>query len=228
MTTDTYVITPETHDWPEGFNKCHLSPEEAKLEYMGDFSLMNTKIVSVIGSRKASAEDMRNAYDIVERLVNVGYTIASGLAEGIDTAAHWTAIDKIGGKTVAFIANGLTQYHPKKNMELQRRIARDHLLIAMGYINGRWQWSSKHKMNLLIRNRLMASVSRAVIVIQAKSQRSGTMANVRFARKIGVPVFFHKGVNINVEEHERLGDLPAAEYIWESIYADNEMRKSRK
>lgn len=85
--------------------------------------------VAVVGSRRASGNGLARASEIAEELVDAGVVVVSGLALGIDTVAHQTAID-CGGTTFAVLATGLEQYATSRNRELQDKIGADHLLLS--------------------------------------------------------------------------------------------------
>lgn len=150
-----------------------LTPVETKhapqkLYYAGDIGLLTKgRKVSVVGSRKVSENGQKRAEAISKILVEKGFVVVSGLAEGVDTLAHTTAINQ-GGDTIAVIGTPLDQVFPKKNATLQATIQRDYLCIsqfAQGY-------PSLPK-NFVIRNRTMALVSDATIIVEA-GERSGT------------------------------------------------------
>src|SRR5699024_10826113 len=136
------------------------SPKE--LFYLGDFSLLlNGRRVSIIGSRKASELGKKRAQFISNFLVDNEITVVSGLAEGIDTVAHLSAIER-DGKTIGVIGTPINQYFPIKNKSLQNKIAKEHLLIS--------QFREDEKVspkNFPMRNRTMALISDATIIIEA-------------------------------------------------------------
>src|SRR5438034_11768458 len=85
--------------------------------------------VAIIGSRKASAKGLSTAAHIASVLSKKGVVVVSGLAEGIDTAAHETAIRE-GGRTVAVLGTPLNRVYPQKNSHLQHEIMTNHLVIS--------------------------------------------------------------------------------------------------
>jgi DNA processing protein len=99
------------------------------LYYQGNFDLLASKSVAIVGSRQASAAGMHRGRRLARLLVEQGFTIMSGLAQGIDTAAHIAAIEA-GGQTIAVIGTPLHTVYPRENLQLQRRIAQHHLLIS--------------------------------------------------------------------------------------------------
>ena len=99
------------------------------LYFQGAWELSETRCVAVVGSRTASEDGIRRATRVAHALVDQRFTVVSGLAAGVDKAAHTAAIEA-GGKTVAFIGTPIGTYYPKENEALQRRIAEEHLLIS--------------------------------------------------------------------------------------------------
>lgn len=141
--------------------------------------------VAVVGSRRASDAALAHTSEIVEELVEGGVIVVSGLALGVDTVAHQTAID-CGGNTIAVLATGLDQYATARNRELQDKIGNDHLLIS--------QFAERtpvHRSNFPRRNKVMALVSDATIIVEAE-EKSGTMHQGWEAIRLGRPVLFPK------------------------------------
>lgn len=162
------------------------SPET--LFYEGNYSLLeNGRRVSVVGSRKISDMGIKRTQKITKFLVESGITIVSGLAEGVDTVAHSTAINA-SGNTIAVIGTPLNKYFPAQNRELQDYIAKKHLLISQ-FPKG----SPTTPKNFPIRNRLMALISDATIIIEA-SDKSGTKHQGWEALRLGRAVFLMENV----------------------------------
>jgi DNA processing protein len=137
---------------------------------------------AIIGSRKASPEGLEAARSIAKTLVKKGTIIVSGLAEGIDTSAHETAIEE-GGRTIAVLGTPLEKVYPKKNESLQEIIMTQHLAISQ-FPNG---YPIQRK-NFVIRNRLMALISDASIIIEA-GNTSGSLHQGWEALRLGRPLF---------------------------------------
>lgn len=134
----------------------------------GDVSLLSTgPRVSIIGSREASEAGLARARKLSTLLVKKGICIVSGLARGIDTAAHTAAI-RAGGRTIGVIGTPLDVFYPKQNQALQIEIGTKHLLISQ-FAPG----TPSHKGNFPTRNRLMALLSDATVIVEAKDG-SGT------------------------------------------------------
>lgn len=159
------------------------------LYYKGDWNLLNySKIVSIVGSRKPSFDGMRRARKLVNLLVNDGYIIMSGLAEGIDTIAHTSALE-FGGRTIAVIGTPINQCYPKKNKHLQDEVSKHHLLISQVPFE-RYK-KQDYRLNRFFfpeRNATMSALSQATIIIEA-GETSGTLTQAKAAIAQGRKLF---------------------------------------
>lgn len=144
--------------------------------------------VSIIGSRSASQKGLEATQKITKNLVEEKMIIVSGLARGIDTSAHQTAI-KIGGQTIAVIGTPLDKVYPRENAQLQEEIMRNHLVVSQfpkGYpVTAR---------NFVLRNRTMALISDATIIVEATCETSGSRHQGWEALRLGRPLFIWKSV----------------------------------
>ena len=138
--------------------------------------------VAVVGTRRASNEGLSRARDVAAGLVAAGYTVVSGLAEGVDTTAHVAALEN-GGRTVAVIGTGLRRAYPAKNTRLQQRIAEEAAVVSQF-----WPDAPPTKTSFPMRNVVMSGLARATVVIEA-SQTSGARMQARFALEHGRPLF---------------------------------------
>ncbi|MGI0045937.1 MAG: DNA-processing protein DprA [Nitrosotalea sp.] len=143
--------------------------------------------VSIIGSRKASQDGLEAAKTITKTLVGNQTVIVSGLAEGIDTSAHQTAID-IGGKTIAVLGTPLNKVYPRKNFELQQEIMNNHLAVSQFPVGH----PTKPK-DFVLRNRTMALISDATIIVEA-GDTSGSLHQGWETLRLGRPLFIWKSV----------------------------------
>ena len=158
------------------------------LYYEGDRGLLESgPRVAIVGSRGASAQGLEEAQAIAGELVSRNVVVVSGLALGIDTAAHRAAIEE-GGKTVAVLGTPLDQYAVGQNRELQDTIGADHLLVS--------QFAPEtpvHRSNFPRRNKTMALLSDATIIVEA-AENSGTRHQGWEAIRLGRTVLFCGGV----------------------------------
>lgn len=151
--------------------------------YAGDLDLLRIGgRVSVVGSRKPTEFGARRTKIVAKKLIENGITIVSGLAEGVDTIAHQTAIE-FNGRTIAVTGTPLTNPYPKSNVSLFEEIASHHLVISQ-FSDG----SPFQPKNFPIRNRTMALISHATIIIEA-FEKSGTIHQGWEALRLGRPLF---------------------------------------
>ncbi len=143
--------------------------------------------VAVVGSRKVSTAGAKRAQAFSEALVRHGITVVSGLAEGVDTIAHETAI-ALEGKTIAVLGTPLDKPYPAQNRALLEKIKRDHLAISQFPKNYAYQ-----RANFPQRNRTMALISDATVIVAA-GEKSGTRHQGWEALRLGRLVFIMKNV----------------------------------
>ena len=154
----------------------------------GDSNIIHTgPRVSVIGSRQASKEGLDNAYRLTRFLVEKQVTIVSGLALGIDTVAHRTAIEQ-GGKTIAVLGTPLDKSYPQENRSLQEEIMKNHLAISQFQ-----QGSPIQRKNFPLRNRTMALLSHASVIVEA-GDTSGSLHQGWEALRLGRRLFIMESI----------------------------------
>lgn len=158
-----------------------------KLFVMGDIFTNDEPAVAIVGTRKATAQGLKTAREIAEKLSHRGIIIVSGLAMGIDTAAHEGALST-GGKTVAVLGNGLDKIYPAQNQGLAKEILNKRGAIVSEYEVG----IPSFKQNFIQRNRIISGLSLAVVVVEAP-ERSGALATAGFAARQGREVFVVPG-----------------------------------
>jgi DNA processing protein len=147
----------------------------------GELKAVDARSVAVIGSREASDAGVTVAQAIAGHLVEQDFTVISGLAAGIDTAAHAAALSK-GGRTVAVIGTGLRRAYPPQNAELQRRIAADCAVVSQF-----WPDDPPSRRTFPMRNAVMSGLTLATVIVEA-SATSGSRVQARFALGQGRPV----------------------------------------
>ncbi len=146
----------------------------------GKLDLADIPIVAIVGARNGSAVGQKFTRQIATDLALEGFVIASGLARGIDTAAHLAALDH---GTIAVLAGGIDVVYPPENEELQQKIGEQGLLITE-----RSPGFSPRAKDFPRRNRLISGISLGVVVIEA-AERSGSLITARFAGEQGREVF---------------------------------------
>ena len=149
----------------------------------GDVELiLRSTRVSVIGARKPTPAGLRRARKLAVELAREGVVVVSGLAEGIDTAAH-DGVLAAGGRTIAVLGTPLDVCYPQQNRELQRRIMTEHLALSP-FAPG----SPVARRNFPYRNRVMALISDATVIVEA-DDTSGALAQGWEAIRLGRPLF---------------------------------------
>src|SRR5919108_1837156 len=139
--------------------------------------------VAVVGTRRATESGIMQTRAIARKLVDRDYVVVSGLAAGVDTAAHEAALEA-GGRTVAVIGTGLRHVFPRPNAELQERIGREAAVVSQF-----WPGQEARKWTFPQRNAVMSGFARATVVVEA-SHTSGARMQARLALEHGRPVFF--------------------------------------
>ena len=157
-----------------------------------------------MGSRKPSQEGLDVAGGLAHHLAERGVTVVSGLADGIDTAAHWGAINE-GGRTIAVLGTPLDRVYPAKNAALQSLIMKE--FCAVSQFKPR---SEVHKGNFVERNLTMALVANASVVVEA-GETSGSLHQALEALRLGRPLFIWKKVfeNRTLRRPKRMLDYGA-------------------
>jgi DNA processing protein len=148
--------------------------------YRGELAV-NEQAVSVVGSGAASARGLDIARNVAAELARRQVTVVSGLARGVDTAAHQAVLEQ-RGRTVAVLGCGINRYYPAENRDLQERIARAGLVISQF-----WPDAAPRQQQFPMRNAVMSGYGRATIVIEA-SEKSGARIQARQAVAHGRPV----------------------------------------
>ena len=160
------------------------------LYYTGRLELLEAPCVSIVGTRDVSDAGRSRAHRLASELAHAGVTVVSGLARGVDFAAHESAI-RAGGKTVAVIGTPLTKAYPAENAFLQELIYREHLLLSPFRDRER-----VFRSNFPKRNRVMAAVSDATVIIEA-SDTSGTLHQAAECQRLGRWLFIAKSVAVD-------------------------------
>ncbi len=144
----------------------------------------DARSLAVIGSRDASPAGVETAAEIARHLVDAEFTVASGLAAGIDTAAHTAALQR-GGRTIAVIGTGLERVYPPENEELQRQISASGAVISQF-----WPDAGPSRRSFPMRNAVMSGFTLGSVVVEA-SHTSGARLQARIALAHGRLVFLH-------------------------------------
>jgi DNA processing protein len=186
------------------------------LYFQGWWNLVESPSVAVVGTRKPTALGIARAKRLVKALVKDGFTIVSGLAAGIDTVAHQTAIDE-RGRTIAVLGTPLSRVYPRSNVALQRLIANEFLVISQVpvkryvrqlYTQNRWFFPE--------RNITMSALTEGTIIVEA-GETSGTLIQARAALDQGRKLFILESAFQNERltwprEFEEQGAIRVADY----------------
>lgn len=148
----------------------------------GTLEPSDERAVAVVGTRSPTEAGARTAYELAGALARAGITVVSGLAVGIDGAAHEGALDA-RGRTIAVLGSGILRVHPREHVDLAERIAECGAVLTE--VQPR---ASPSVSNLMARNRLQVALSRAVVVVQT-GLTGGSMSTVDYARKFGRLLF---------------------------------------
>lgn len=152
--------------------------------FRGDDAAWSYNYVALVGTTRASQCGLRLAVDLAREFVKNGYGIVSGLATGIDSAAHLGAI-KEQGRSMAVLGSGLLNIYPTENMSLAELISKSGLLIS------EYQpFKQVSKSRLVLRNRLISALARAVVVVQVGEETKGELRAAGYAFNQAKPLFY--------------------------------------
>ena len=175
-------ITPEDNDWPIAL--ADLATPPIGLVIAGDRSVLLKldKSISIVGSRQPTNYGLQLSYSLASQASLAQLVVVSGGAYGIDTASHQGALS-VGGISIAVLAGGINRLYPLENQKLFKDITKSGLLISEVMPN-----IESKPYRFLIRNRLIAALSRSTVVVEAKFI-SGSIRTARDAAEIFRPVF---------------------------------------
>ena len=175
-------ITPEDNDWP--ISLADLATQPIGLVIVGDRSILLKldKSISIVGSRQPTNYGLQLSYSLASQASLAQLVVVSGGAYGIDTASHQGALS-VGGISIAVLAGGINRLYPLENQKLFKDITKSGLLISEVMPN-----TESKPYRFLIRNRLIAALSRSTVVVEAKFI-SGSIRTARDAAEIFRPVF---------------------------------------
>ena len=175
-----HLISQGDADYPEFLDQIQGPPKQ--LYVNGDPGSLHLPAIAIVGSRNPTQGGLRNAFEFARHLGSRGFCIVSGLAQGIDTAAHRGALDA-GAATIAFLGHGIDIVYPAANRDLAHDIARTGAIVSEFPIGMR-----PHKELFPQRNRLISGISFGTLVIEA-ARRSGSLITARLASEQGREVF---------------------------------------
>lgn len=171
--------------YPESLRQISWPPPALFCE--GDISLLTTKNIAVVGTRRMTSYGEQVTREFVRDLVKKDWVIVSGLARGVDRVAHESSLT-YGGKTVAVLAHGLDMTYPPEHKWLRKKIINNGGLVISEHPEG----ETLTKQRLALRSRIVVGISRCVLVTESPKS-SGTKITVRWAAEQGKDVYVVPG-----------------------------------
>jgi DNA processing protein len=166
--------------YPEHLRAVHDRPPLIFVK--GRLAREDARAVAIVGARDASPRGVDAAIEFATEIVRHDYVITSGLAAGIDTAAHTAALNQ-GRRTIAVIGTGVNRAYPPENRELQRRIGTECAVVSQF-----WPDAPPNRRSFPMRNAVMSGISLATVIVEAR-ETSGARVQARRALAHGRPVF---------------------------------------
>jgi DNA processing protein len=199
-------ISKGDKNYPSRLHDLYDPPEHLYID--GDLSLLKIPMIAIVGSRKASAEGLKNAATFAQELSRAGLLIVSGLARGIDGVAHQATL-KLGPNhfTIAVCGAGVDVIYPKDHLDLANNIRKQGLLVSELPLG-----TPPKSCHFPRRNRLIAALALGVVVIEA-AERSGSLITARLAAELGREVFalpgsircpLSRGCNLLIQQGAKL------------------------
>ena len=179
-----HILTLFDDDYPLSLSEIHHPPPVLFLK--GNLHLLTLKKIAIVGSRQATPQGLAIAKQTAENLSTQNFCIVSGMASGIDGAAHEGALKQSGG-TIAVLGTGIDIVYPKHHLNLAHHIAEKGLLISEFPLGTR-----ANAANFPIRNRIIAGLSLATVIVEA-SLHSGSLITARLAMEQGKDVMAFPG-----------------------------------
>ena len=167
-------------DYPERLKHCQDSP--ILLFAGGNLKLNETKTISIVGTRKVTAYGQDFCKKLLEEIAPLNPTIISGFAYGVDIVAHTTAMD-LGLQTIGVLAHGLNQIYPSTHKKYMAGMEENG-----GFLTEFWSNSNPEKENFVRRNRIVAGISEATIVIES-AEKGGSLITAHLANDYNRDVF---------------------------------------
>jgi DNA processing protein len=177
---DIIVLTPYSKNYPENLKNIEAPP--FTLFCKGDISLLNSEGIAVVGTRTPTSYGKIVTEQFCRGLVQNDFTIISGLACGVDTIAHKTALEN-NGKTIAVLGGGFDNIYPAMNINLSKQIIENGLLVSEYRPN-----FNPTVYTFPFRNRIIAGLSKGVLITEA-GEKSGALHTKEFALEMGKEVF---------------------------------------
>ncbi len=185
------MLVLDEPDYPEMLALLEDAPPVISI--LGDAGVFQSRCVGLVGARNASANGQRMAEMLAAELAMAGLVVVSGLARGVDAAAHTGAMHT--GRTIAAVAGGLDQPYPPENVALQARIAENGAVVA----EAPWGTAPQAR-HFPRRNRVIAGLSLGVVVVEA-ARHSGSLITAQLALDANRAVFAVPGSPLDPRSH---------------------------
>ncbi len=202
-------VTVNSPEYPKALRRLKEPPYV--LFYMGDLDVISRRCVAVVGSRKASLKAKEVAYRLAKDVASQGFAVVSGMALGVDSAAHRGAL--ASGTTVAVLGSALDVVYPATNRALFREIVAKGLALSPFYPG-----TPPKRHHFPMRNGIIAALSERVVVVEAGA-RSGALITARYAMDLGIPV---EVVDIPAEGNRLLMEMGASPLVLEDKKGDDD------
>ncbi len=198
------LLTVLDPDYPENLRAVHDRPP--LIFVAGELRPRDGRSIAVIGGRKPGRSGLLMAVEIARHLTAEGFTVISGLASGIDSAAHRAALEA-GGRTIAVIGTGTEHAYPPENAGLQNEIAQRSAVVSQF-----WPDARPVRASFPLRNAVMSGLALATVIVDA-SATSGTRTQARAALRHGRPVFLLEPLVHRQAWAGALADNPATHVV---------------
>ena len=175
-----FITTYFSEDYPSALLNITCPP--LVLYYKGDLSVLNSDTFGIVGSRKSLPISIKITQRYAVELVGAGFTLITGIAEGVDKTVLTAALDN-GGTAVSIIAGGLDNIYPKNHAEIIDRVAKNGLVLSEYPPE-----TAPKRFHFPIRNRLIAGLSKGVLVVSG-GKTSGTLYTAEYANDFGKDLF---------------------------------------
>ena len=179
------IVSIDDKEYPKILKNIYDPP--ISLYILGNKEILNKPSIAIVGCRECTSYGKNVAYELGYNLAKENFCIVSGLAKGIDGAAH-KGVVSAQGNTIAVLGNGLDTMYPTENIPLAKQILKTGGAIISEYPLG----EKPQKQNFPERNRIVSGLSKGLIVVEAK-EKSGTLITVDFALEQGRDVFVVPG-----------------------------------
>lgn len=170
----------QEENYPERLKHCYDSP--VLLFQAGNINLQNRRMISIVGTRQITSYGMEFTKKLIEDLAPLNPVIISGFAYGVDIYAHQTAME-FGLQTIGVLAHGLNQIYPKTHKKYMAKMEQNG-----GFLTEFWSTSKPDKENFIKRNRIVAGISEATVVIES-AEKGGSLVTANLANDYNRDVF---------------------------------------